>query len=324
MFSESGIKKAFDNKTGNVGDINLSLIAALKYADLDVEPMMLSTRDNGLVTEIYPVITDFDYVVAKLNIADKVYLLDATDQYHPFGLVPVRCLNGKGRVMANKESYWYPIKSSHREKTVSVYNLKLNDDGIIRGSIQYTYSGYDAVNQRKQINKFRNQQAYVDDITNNISGLSLKKYELDNPEDLKKSVVLKMEVEIDPGNKLDGQNFLFNPIIKKAWDGNPFKATERLYPVDFGVPIEQITILNLEYPPQYEIEEIPSKAGMMLPQGGGQFVLDFQNGSNKISMNNSLFISRSIFASQEYHHLKDLFNQVIAAQQTELVFKKKK
>jgi hypothetical protein len=108
MYSESGIKKAFDNKTGNVGDINLSLIAALKYANLDVEPMMLSTRDNGLVTEIYPVITEFDYVVAKLNIGDKVYLLDATDQYYPFGLVPVRCLNGKGRVMGNKESYWYP------------------------------------------------------------------------------------------------------------------------------------------------------------------------------------------------------------------------
>src|SRR5688572_8595482 len=96
MYSESGIKKAFDNKTGNVGDINLSLIAALKYADLDVEPMMLSTRRNGWVTEIYPVITEFDYVVAKLNIGDKVYLLDATDQYYPFGLVPVRCLNGKG------------------------------------------------------------------------------------------------------------------------------------------------------------------------------------------------------------------------------------
>jgi hypothetical protein len=79
-----------------------------------------------------------------------------------------------------------PIKSSHREKTVSVYNLKLNDDGIIRGSIQYTYSGYDAVNQRKQINKFRNQQAYVDDLINKLSDVSLKKYELDNPEDLKK------------------------------------------------------------------------------------------------------------------------------------------
>jgi len=324
MFSESGIKKAFDSKTGNVGDINLSLIAALKFAGLEAEPMVLSTRRNGLVTEVYPVISEFNYVIAKLNIGDKVYLLDATDRYYPFGLVPVRCLNGKGRVMGTDASYWYPIKSSHREKTVSVYNLKLNDDGAIRGTIQFTFSGYDAVTQRKQITKFRNQQEYVDDLVNKLSGVSLKKFELDNPEDLKKSVVLKMEVEIEPDNRIADQNFLFNPVIKKAWEGNPFKSAERLYPVDFGVPVEQVTILNLEYSPQFEIEEIPSKSGMTLPQGGGQFVLDFQNASNKLSMNNSLFISRSVFASQEYQHLKDLFNHVVAAQQTELVIKKKK
>jgi hypothetical protein len=38
MLSEHGIRKAFDIKTGNIGDINLSLIAALRFADLDVEP----------------------------------------------------------------------------------------------------------------------------------------------------------------------------------------------------------------------------------------------------------------------------------------------
>ena len=33
-YSEFGIKKAFDSKTGNVGDINLSLIAALNHGRL--------------------------------------------------------------------------------------------------------------------------------------------------------------------------------------------------------------------------------------------------------------------------------------------------
>jgi hypothetical protein len=200
----------------------------------------------------------------------------------------------------------------------------LGDDGVIRGSIQYTYSGYDAVFQRKQINKFRSQEEYVNDLVAKLPGVSLKQYQLENPEDLKKSVVLKMDVEIEPGSRLDGENFLFNPMIKKSWETNPFKSSERLYPVDFGVPIEQITIFNLEYPSHYEIEGIPSKVEMTMPQGGGQFNLEFQNGANKLSMNNSLFISKAIFASQEYHNLKELFNQVLASQQNELIFKKKK
>jgi hypothetical protein len=324
MHSELGIKKAFDSKTGNVGDINLSLIAALKYADLNVEPMMLSTRENGLVTEIYPVLTEFNYVVAKLNIADKVYLLDATDEFYPFGLVPVRCLNGKGRVLGNKESYWYTIKPPNREKTVSIYNLVLHSDGIIRGSIQYSYLGYDAVYQRKKISKLGNEQAYVNDVTNKFSGLTIKKYQLNSSEDLKKPVVLNLDIEIEPNNTFDNHNFLFNPFINPFWESNPFKSVERLYPVDFGVPLEEITILNLEYPADYEVEGIPGKVGLALPQSGGQLIFEIKNGSNKLSMNNSLLVSRSIYGSNEYPFLKEFFNSVIAAQQTELVFKKKK
>ena len=44
-YSEFGIKKAFDTKTGNVGDINLSLIAALRFADLDVNPVAGDTLE---------------------------------------------------------------------------------------------------------------------------------------------------------------------------------------------------------------------------------------------------------------------------------------
>ena len=41
-------------------------------------------------------------------------------------------------------------------------------------------------------------------------------------------------------------------------------------------------------------------------------------------MANTLVIAKPIFTSQEYHYLKELFNNVIATEQTQLVFKKKK
>jgi hypothetical protein len=320
-YSESGIKKAFDAKAGNVGDINLSLVAALKYAELDAEPMLLSTRENGLVTDVYPVLSEFNYVIAKLNINNKEYLLDATDKSYPFGLIPVRCLNGKGRVMA-KESYWHNIKPPSREKTVSIYTLTLGNDGIFRGSIQYTFSGYDAVYQRKKISKLGDQE-YVNELTKKLRDVTIKKHELENPTDLKRSVVLKMEVEIEPANIFENHNFLFNPFVNPSWESNPFKSTERLYPVDFGAPIEEVTILNLQYPADYEVEGLPEKIKLGLPQSGGQFIFEMVNGSGKLSMNCSLLISRPVYTSGEYAYLKELFNNVIAAQQTQLVFKKK-
>jgi hypothetical protein len=322
-YSEFGIKKSFVSKTGNVGDINLSLIAALRYAEVPVEPMLLSTRQNGLVTDIYPVLSEFNYVVAKVTINGKIYLLDATDDFHPFGLMPERCLNGKGRVIGDKESYWFDIKPTDKEKTTTVLTLQLSDDGIIKGSIQYLYAGYKAVSQRKKIYKFSSVEEFIGDFKNKNQDLNISDFKIENLDDISKPLIFKLDVEFGDGI-YGGDHFLFNPFITDQWQRNPFKSAERLYPVDFGAPLEEIMILTLDYPAGYEVDGLPNKVGLSLPQGGGRFIFDIQNSMNKLSVNNSLLIAKPVFTSQEYHYLKEIFNNVLAVQQTELVFKKKK
>jgi len=52
----------------------------------------------------------------------------------------------------------------------------------------------------------------------------------------------------------------FNPFISERWESNPFKSEERFYPVDFGVPREQVLTLTLHYLPSYEVDELPAFA----------------------------------------------------------------
>lgn len=76
-YSENNIKNALERRTGNIGDINLALVTALRAAGLDAEAVILSTRENGVVNDVHPVLSDFNYVVAKVNIGDDYHLLDA-------------------------------------------------------------------------------------------------------------------------------------------------------------------------------------------------------------------------------------------------------
>ena len=79
---------------------------------------MLSTRDHGFVNDLYPAINDFNYVVAKANIGDKSYMLDASDPLLPFGVLPLTCLNDKGRVFSlDKPSYWMDLNLPQKEKS---------------------------------------------------------------------------------------------------------------------------------------------------------------------------------------------------------------
>lgn len=322
IFSELGIKKAFDTKTGNVGDINLSLVAALRYAGFDADPVLLSTRKNGLVTELYPVISEFNYVIVRLILAEKTYLLDATDHFLPFGSIPDRCLNGKGRVLG-EESSWINIIPSDKEKTMQVLSLVVQPDGKLKGVVQLSYFGYDAVNMRKKLARFSNPEEYVRDLDNRLDYLIVEDFVLTNIDDLAKPVLLSLTVEMDGFDDLQSSHLVFNPFLLERWEKNPFRADERLYPVDFGAPLEEVVILNLTYPEGFQLVELPPKVGLQLPNAGGRYIFDIRNQNNILTMQSALYISKPVFSSAEYQYLKELFARVISVQHMDLMFTKK-
>lgn len=322
IYSELGIRKAFDERKGNVADINLSLVAALRFAGLDADPVILSTRSNGTVMELHPVLSEFNYVVAKVNIGDKVYLADATEKVYPFGMLPERCINGKGRVMTEKNSYWIDLKPSDKGKVVSILNLTLDPDGIMRGSLLSTFMGYSAVSKRRDIRSYASQDEYIKQLKSNLGDVEIKGYDIGNLEDIEKPVTRKLDIEIAAFDDPDASNFLFNPFLLEKWDENPFKSSERLYPVDFNVPMERTSVCNLQYPPDFQVENIPPKVGLALPNAGGRFLFDAQNIGNRLSVTNSLVISRTVYSSDEYHYLRELFSRILQLQNGELVFKR--
>jgi hypothetical protein len=321
MFTDNGVKKAFERKIGNVADINFMLIGALDVAGIPVDPVILSTRDNGIPIDLHPVITDFNYVIARSVINGKQYLLDATDPFHPFGLIPERCLNGKGRVMADKESFWIDLNSSEKARKISNFTLKIADDGILSGAVQTTYMGYEAIKQRKQIYK-QTEKGYIEQLNQKLGGFEIDKFEIQNFEEVDRPLIVKLDVTFQAYDEA-AENFLFSPFLMDKERENPFKSNERLYPVDFGSPREFTTMLNLEFPTQYELVNKPEKIALSLPNAGGRFILDSQIVGNRLTLNNAFSINRTVYSSQEYMYLKELYSRIIQAQNEDLIFKKK-
>lgn len=109
--SDAKVKNAFKQKSGDVGEINLSLFNSLEAADIKAKLVVLSTRNNGIPTKIYPIIFDYNYVIVEASINNKKYYLDATDPFLPFGQVPFRTINGEARVLDfDEESKWIKLK----------------------------------------------------------------------------------------------------------------------------------------------------------------------------------------------------------------------
>ncbi|WKZ60593.1 MAG: DUF3857 domain-containing protein [Cyclobacteriaceae bacterium] len=322
-FSEFGIKKAFDTKTGNIGDINLSLIAALNFGGLSADPMLLSTRKNGLPIELHPVLSDFNYVVARVVIGDQIIFLDASDPFLMFGMLPERCINGKGRVFTDKGSFWEELKPKEKSKKITMLNLSLEQDGSFIGTIEHTYYGYRSVDQRKYIASFNSVDEYLSSIKKKLPSTEIISHEIEGFDDFESIIKEKFEVVIEGFDDLNKNNLLLNPFFTDKIESNPFKSNERLYPVDFGVPLERTMILTLNVPTEFELIGKPESNALVLPNSGGKFLFDITSRENQLQINYSLAINKTVFHSQEYQYLKELFSRIIQTQQSDLVFSRK-
>ena len=323
-FTDEGIKKAFEGHAGNVGDINLSLVAAMNSAGLVAEPVMLSTRENGLVNNLFPVLSEFDYVICKVNIGDTYYLLDATDPLLPFGLLPLRCINDKGRVMSfSKPSYWIDLKASQKEtKTINI-KLDVNENGKAKGTLTIYSAGYEAYNKRKKIKKFNSPEEYVENLDENMPKIKILKHEITNLDSLEQILSEQYEIEIDVADKSNKGQMVLNPYFLDRVSENPFKLTERNYPIDLGAASETRIIMQISYPESYQIVNKPQNIGLALPGNGGRFISNTTEEDRTITFMNHSSLSKSIYMPEEYPYLKELFNKVIQSQQIDLIFKKK-
>ncbi|MDB5142422.1 MAG: hypothetical protein JWQ66_1135 [Mucilaginibacter sp.] len=324
FLSYDGINKAMESHTGDSGDINLALVTALNAAGITTEAVLLSTRANGNINKLYPNLSDFNYVVAKVDIGDKSYLLDATEPLLPFGMLPLRCLNDQGRVFSlDKPSYWMDMTTQQHENMTYSFDLTLQDDGKMKGSITRYSAGYSGYLRREAIKKFNSVDEYVENFGEKLPRMKILKSEIVNLDSLDKPVGETYQVEINMPDKLNHDRLTFNPFILDQITTNPFKLAERDYPVDWGMPSDERYVLNMHLPAQYVVENPPQPVDFSLPNQGGKFFTTFEGASQSFTFSYVTQFNKSVYGAGEYPYLKELYNKIILSEKNEMVFKKK-
>jgi hypothetical protein len=324
IYSDNGIRKMFDTHSGSVADINLGLVVALNAAGIKAEAVLLSTRAHGTINKLYPVVSDFNYVIAKANIGDQTYLLDATDAMLPFGLLPEQCLNDQGRVMSlNKPSYWIDLTTLQKWGKTMLLDLTLQTSGKLTGKITELSTGYEALRRRRAIKKFNSVEEYVENRDEQMPKVKILKSEIINLDTLEKSLVEVYDVEMNYYDNMNGGRIAFNPYLFNKITENPFKLTERSYPVDWGAATDTRVIMTLHLPDGYTVETPPAAVSVALPNQGGNFITEFAPRDDAFTFSHIMRLNKPIYYPEEYPYLKELFNKVIQTEKADIILKKK-
>ena len=309
LFSDLSLKDLMKESVGNTSEINVLLHNLLRENNLDAHIVLLSTRENGLPTKLFPVISEFNYAIVQVVVEGKPYLLDATDKFLVFGEIPFRCLNEYGRLIDFENgSSWLPIVDESDTKTQYYINAKLNAEGKLEGILNNRTSGYHAFNKKKSY--YGKQETYLENLQKTVGDLSIKNHTILTQGTLEENVVERFSIENTKKiNK--GERYYFDPFLVKFFTVNPFKLTERTYPIDFGYKDNYVYSFNLDIDEQYEVVELPKSIRMKLPEEKGEFSFIAKQEGTKIQFYFSLKFNESKYEPHFYESLKQLMAKVV-------------
>ncbi|MGI9532850.1 DUF3857 domain-containing protein [Lutimonas sp.] len=309
LYHDVQSKKAFDKKAGSVPEINLSLINALNAANLEAHIMLVSTRDHGFPTKKHPVITDFNYMLVYLKINEQTYLLDASDKFMTFGQTPFKTLNGQGRVLDFKNgSFWYSLSPKIDSREMNSFDMVLDLDGTLKGRVTVKSEGYDASWNRKKITELPAKE-YLDYLESRGTDILIDNYDNNMLHNLDSTLIENFDIEIELDTEIEDQIY-FNPLIIRYAE-NPFLLKERNYPVNFGYKLNEMSKIKISLPQGYTVKNLPKSALIKLPNKGGSFAANYTVNNNELIVFTHLKLNYTIYNTEKYQSLKDLFKEII-------------
>ncbi len=318
-YTDNGIKKAYKEGKGNVADINLLLTSMLRYANLDANPVLVSTKSNGI--PLFPTLNGYNYVITKVNLSNSHILLDATEKYAVENVLPTRCLNWVGReVFDNGASNIVNLIGKTPTKETNTLYVNINDDLSVNGMLRTSLADFVAYSYRKRKNVLKEEEL-IEEIEEDYN-VEVEDFKVQNKDNIYKNILrsFKFDAE-DVIEELNGKLYI-TPLFFLAETDNVFKAKERSYPVDFILPWQDKTTASMNIPEGYTIESIPEAMAIGLPNNFGVFKYQVVSGNGKIKVTSILQMNENLIGPQYYDSLKEFYKQLVAKQIEKIVLVK--
>ncbi|HAT77138.1 MAG TPA: transglutaminase [Flavobacterium sp.] len=315
-----GVKKAYKDKTGNTAEINLMLTAMLRFAGFNANPVLVSTRDNGIA--FFPSRTAFNCVIAAVETPEGLVLLDATEKYSEPNILPLRDLNWVGRLIRKDgTSTEVDLMPKTLSREAINMNIVLKNDFSAVGKTRRQLTDYEALQFRKE-NLATSKDTYLEELENKNSNIEISDYLRDNDLNLSQPIVESYSFKDTNDIEVINDKIYISPMLFLTAKENPFKQEVREYPIDFGYPSQSKYNINIEIPEGYVVESLPTSINIATGDDIGAFKFVIVNTENKIQVAITSTINIAIVSADYYPVLKGFFQQAIDKQNEKIVLRK--
>ncbi len=305
------LDKAYKTGSGNAADVNLNLVMLLKALGFNSHPLVLSTQRNGIIYPTHPSISSFNYVIAMVDYDGEIYLMDATDLHSSINLLPVRCLNDKGRIIGDYPEKWINLMNYKSYMSQASYKINLDSTLAFKGIISRKLLQYGAYEYRSKIKNADNPEEEIKTIEGKGNDFTIDSVKVSKLDSLNEPLEIQYTMTKTSGINVSGNMIYFAPDIDPFFSENPFKLAKREFPVEFDYPMSVQRIYSFTIPANYEVTELPKPVVIKMPDNSANFYYQLTQNGNTINVSYLLNIKKSLFLPEEYESLKQFFQMLI-------------
>jgi hypothetical protein len=331
IWALDGVKSAWKDKKGTVGEINLILVNLLKDAGLNAHPVLVSSHSNGVVNTVdagtygWPGYNQFNKVMAYVTIDKKVYVLDATQKNVPVHLVPPDVIMTQGLVIEKVDTYewgWTELWHDDLKAENNIFISAIIDQGgKMKGSATIRSSDYARLNRledaKKGKDKFVEKFITASNPTLSVGNVSFENLDSD-------SLPLVQKVEFEQQLNATGDYNYFSANLLSGLEKNPFVKDSRYADVFFGCNQSYTISANFQIPEGYEFSQLPKNVKLIMPDTSIVVSRLSQITNNMLQLRMQVEFKSPVYSAQQYPDLHEFYQQLFDLLNEQYVFGKKK
>jgi hypothetical protein len=306
-------------KKGSIADITFLLLSMLNAADIPCYPVVLSTRDNGQIQLVYPIVNQFNYVIAGVTLNGAEIYLDATDPHRPYDVLPFKVIGTQGLIVRQGPVQWATMATKKKYVQSTTAAVSLSAEGKIEGTVDGLADGYAAVNSRDDLDSKSRNEIAEKIFSTKGSGLTIDSTLIEGEESSESPLKFHSRVVGEDYAQSSAGLLYVNPLVVNRWLRTPFATPVRKYPVDMGYGSVISTSIVLTLPKGYQLRELPRDQMITFPNNALSYTQSITPEGNTIHLTARFEVNESEFSPRLYSRVRDFYSQMISAQNIQLV-----
>lgn len=319
---EKSFRKIISRMEGTATEKNFLLLKLLGQAEIEADPVLVSTRDNGKVLKLKPGLIQFNHLIVRVKLGEQYWYLDAVDRLCPLGMLPQADLGDYGLLLDGDKSHVIELPTpTVVSKKHIVTTGAIVEDGGLTCSSSVSYAGYLNLTVRERIEEEGKEAFAKDALLKSIPAATMDEITLAPLDSADQPLEVSIKFSAPQYAQMVAEDLYFNPTLYTRLESNPFESEDRHFPVDFSYPFVQIEDTEFLIPSGLKVRELPKNAHAVIQ--GAEFRRTFSLEDNKLQCHRELTVRKLAFPVSQYEEIRNFYQGIVSADQLQIVLTKK-